>query len=474
MEKELSRLYLSFAGKNPERITPLPQSGSNRKYFRLTGGCGSIIGVKGERKEENRTFCAFAKHFLAKGINVPEVYALSEDGLCYIQQDLGEESLFERLSGARASGNYSKNDIVLLKDTIRQLVKCQIVGDKGLNYGQCFEEEQLSKRGIIFDLHYFKYCFLKASGVAYNEYRLENDFELLAADLLKASPNGFLYRDFQARNVMLFHNKPYLIDFQGGKKGPVHYDLASFVYQAKSNYPQSIKRILIDTYKEEYHAITGEKLPENFDQTLQLFVFFRTLQVLAAYGFRGNFERKAHFLESIPFAIANLEKCLPICEKYPYLKEVLNALVAKYNCPKTAEEGLTIEISSFSYKKGIPADNSGNGGGYVFDCRGHNNPGRYEEYKRLTGLDEPVKEFLRTRSGIDGWLCEIYKIIDPHIEVFLSRDFHHLQVSFGCTGGHHRSVYSAEALAAHIKEKYPQVRIVISHPESGVAPHEYE
>lgn len=472
MESNLRNLFVSFAGLEPVKMDLLPQSGSHRAYYRIVFENGSMIGVIGESAEENRAFCGFARHFLSKGINVPEVYAVSEDGMCYLQQDLGADSLFDVLAPSRRKGEYSESEIDLLRNTIRELVKCQKEGDKGLDYNLCIEEKEFSPRGIAFDLHYFKYCFLKPSGVVYKEYRLEDDFSSFATDLLKAKPCGFLYRDFQARNVMIHDGKPYFIDFQSGRKGPVFYDLASFVFQARSNYPADIKSDLISVFKEElrnYDSFSDEE----FDENLNLFVLFRTLQVLAAYGFRGNFERKAHFLESIPFAISNLEKCLPFCEKYPYMQDVLSRLVAAYNTPKKALEGLTVEVSSFSYKKGIPTDSSGNGGGYVFDCRGHNNPGRYEEYKHLTALDEPVKEFLRENSSIDSWLESIYKTVDPHIETWLERGFNHLQISFGCTGGHHRSVYSAEAMARHIKARFTSVRVLLSHPESGVPQYEF-
>jgi hypothetical protein len=330
---------------------------------------------------------------------------------------------------------------------------------------------------VSFDLNYFKYCFLKATNIDFNEVRLEADFRLLSQDLTSTTYDGFMYRDFQARNVMLQNGTvPYFIDFQGGRRGPFYYDLASFLWQASAKYPSQLRTKLINAYYDAAMPYTNLPQRDEFDHRLQLFVFFRTLQVLGAYGFRGYFERKQHFLDSIPAAIDNLQEMLQqgVASSYSYLERILTKLVSAHNTlpsPQPKDLGnsgqLVVRVFSFSYKKGIPSDESCNGGGYVFDCRSTHNPGRYEPYKKLTGLDEPVIRFLEDDGEILTFLDSVYKLADTHIARYLERGFTSLMFSFGCTGGQHRSVYSAQHLAEHIHDKFGiEVRII--HREQGI------
>jgi hypothetical protein len=326
---------------------------------------------------------------------------------------------------------------------------------------------------VMFDLNYFKYCFLKPSGLEFDEVRLQDEFELLAKDLLEDSGNTFLYRDFNARNVMIKDGEPYFIDFQGGRRGPIYYDVASFVWQARFRYPQWLKERMIDSYLEalkEYKEYTDADRV-GFDGRLRLSVLFRTLQVLGAYGFRGLVEQKAQFIVSIAPALENLRELIakPF-EAYPYLMEVLEGLtrLPRFAAEESRDGMLEVKVYSFSYRKGIPQDMSGNGGGYVFDCRAIHNPGRYEPYKKLTGRDEPVIRFLEDDGEITEFLSHIYAIVDSHVERYVRRGFSNLMMSFGCTGGQHRSVYSAEHVARHIAEKYPQVRVRLIHREQGI------
>lgn len=337
-----------------------------------------------------------------------------------------------------------------------------------MDFSYCYPLAEFNRRSILWDLNYFKYCFLKTTGLEFQENLLEDDFEHMADALLQIQPQVFMYRDFQSRNVMLREGKPYFIDFQGGRKGPFYYDVASFLWQAKANYPDSLRQELIDEYLDAlqpYHAIGKEQ----FLATLRHFVLFRTLQVLGAYGFRGYFEKKAHFIQSVPYAIENLRQLLETdFPEYPYLCLVLRKLT---ELPQFASvrnrRKLTVRVMSFSYKKGIPEDPSGNGGGYVFDCRAVHNPGKYEQYKQLTGRDKPVIDFLEQDGEILRFLEHVDALVDAHVQRFLERGFTNLSICFGCTGGQHRSVYSAEHVARHLNEKFG-VRIQLIHREQHI------
>ena len=303
--KQIEELFEQYTHQKPVEIYELPSSGSNRRYFRIKGDGITLIGAAGTSVEENIAFIEIGRHFMLKGLPVPKVLCVSENKEFYLQEDLGDITLFNRVAEGRESGNYSECDIDLLKKTIAALPKIQFEGGKGLNYSVCFPQPEFDARMIFFDLNYFKYCFLKATGLEFSEIKLQDDFHKLSLDLLKTScGETFLYRDFQARNVMLVNDEPYFIDFQGGRKGPFYYDLASFVWQAKANYSQELKEILIDTYRDALKKYV-EVPQEEFYKTLRIFVLFRTMQVLGAYGFRGYFEKKPHFLQSVPFAIDN-------------------------------------------------------------------------------------------------------------------------------------------------------------------------
>ena len=480
--ERLRALFRSCCGHDAVAVTPITGSGSNRQYFRLTGIDGhTLIGVIGTSKEENHAFIYLAQHFWHQQLPVPHVLAMTADGCCYLQNDLGSRSLFDALqAGREAGGCYSEAEVKLLRRTIALLPALQYKGAEGLDFNQCYPMATMDRQSILFDLNYFKYCFLKATGLDFHEVRLEEDFQRMAEDLLAHPSDTFLYRDFQARNVMLDgKGNPYFIDFQGGRRGPVQYDLASFLWQASARYPQALREELINVYLQALREYT-EVDETQFREQLQLFVLFRLLQVLGAYGFRGYFERKKHFLVSIPPAIQNLRELLPNLKDspYPYLLQVLceltclprfapvtscEASVSRYD----GQGSLVVDVFSFSYRKGIPEDTSGNGGGYVFDCRSTHNPGRYEPYKQLTGLDEPVIRFLEEDGEILTFLESVYRLADAHVERYLQRGFTHLMFSFGCTGGQHRSVYSAQHLAEHLHHKFG-IEVHITHREQHI------
>ena len=531
--KQLTELYRQWNGTEPATTEQLPGAGSNRTYYRLTGPDGrSVIGVVGTSRDEDHAFITLARHFTKRKLPVPEVLAVSDDELRYLQQDLGTRSLYDVIRGGReAGGRYNQKEKELLRRTIRELPNMQFRGARGLDWSCCYPQPEFDIDNVLFDLNYFKYCFLKATDIDFHELKLEANFRLLAKDLTAEKSESFMYRDFQARNVMIVaplpsapdgatidstssHKTkeapsgavggaaPYFIDFQGGRKGPYYYDLASFLWQASARYPDRLRRELIAEYYDSLRNYTEVPSMQHFTERLHLFVLFRTLQVLGAYGFRGYFERKKHFIESIPPAIENLRQMLSENDfPYPYLVEMLQRLtelpqfapqeeskVKRADGYRTAETNvyeanpkdgpatfskydgkgpLVVRVYSFSYHKGIPEDESGNGGGYVFDCRSTHNPGRYEPYKQLTGLDEPVIRFLEDDGEILTFLDSVYRLADAHVARYLQRGFTSLMFCFGCTGGQHRSVYSAQHLAEHIHRKFG-IEVRICHREQNI------
>lgn len=468
-QTSLINLYTRYTGKSPQSVDELPSSGSNRRYFRLTADDGAtIIGVIGTSKEENRAFIYMARHFAEKGIPVPEVLAVGEDGMTYLQTDLGDILLFKEIEKGRATRSFSVHERDLLAKTIRRLPDIQFGGAEGMDFKMCYPAVKFDERSILWDLNYFKYCFLKATGLEFDENRLEDDFQALARVLMQTDTNTFMYRDFQSRNVMVRDDEPWFIDFQGGRRGPFYYDVASFLWQAKANIPDTLRKELLDEYLASLHKYypIGQK---EFLQTLRHFVLFRTLQVLGAYGFRGYFEKKPHFMQSVPFAIANLRELLkePYAE-YPYLYELLNRLVnMKQFTDEIARKQLTVKVLSFAYKKGIPNDPTGNDGGFVFDCRAINNPGKYERYKPFTGLDSCVIEFLEDDGEILEFLKSCHQLTDASVARYIERGFTNLMIAYGCTGGQHRSVYCAQHTAEHIAKKF-NVKVELVHREQDL------
>lgn len=504
MEK-LIALYREWSGEEPALTEKLPGAGSNRQYYRLHAADGTtVVGCIGTSRDENHAFVYLARHFTRRRLPVPRVLAVSDDELRYLQTDLGSTSLFDAIRGGReAGGRYTLKEQQLLKRTIRELPNIQIRGARELDFTNCYPQPAFDQDSVLFDLNYFKYCFLKATELDFHELKLEADFRLLAKDLTQAGDEQcFLYRDFQARNVMLDRDgAPFFIDFQGGRRGPYYYDLASFLWQASARYPHKLRRELVYEYYNALKQFTEVPSSHHFVARLRLFVLFRLLQVLGAYGFRGYFERKQHFIDSIPPAIENMRELLASATlPYPYLTQLLSKLCAlpqfqrielaasRADGYKTTERNpykahpldgpatfskydaqgpLVVRVYSFSYRKGIPDDESGNGGGYVFDCRSTHNPGRYEPYKKLTGLDEPVIRFLEDDGEILTFLDSVYRLADAHVRRYIQRGFTSLMFSFGCTGGQHRSVYSAQHLAEHLHRKFG-IEVRICHREQGI------
>ncbi|HET6253774.1 MAG TPA: RNase adapter RapZ [Puia sp.] len=468
--EEIRRLFLSYSRYPLTGLDVIPQSGSNRIYFRIRTDERSYIATYNDNIRENRTFIYFSRHFRDRGCPVPEIYFVNEDCTVYFQEDFGDQSLLTELE------KQGHNDAVyaLFRQSLRQLAKLQIRGDEGLDYDRTITSREFGKQAILSDLLYFKYYFLDTLRIPYDKELLIDDFERLSAYLTRADHKYFLYRDFQSRNILLKDGQVHFIDFQGGMKGALQYDVASLLWQAKAELSDSWKDSLLDHYMDCVEEILEKKIDRaSFVEQYNGYVLIRLLQVLGAYGFRGLFERKAHFLISIPLALRNLKWFVNHSRTgitLPEFDRLLELVVQDEQIhrfePIQADQDtpLTVHIRSFSYRNAIPADESGNGGGFVFDCRGILNPGRIEEFRTQTGRDKPVKDFLEQQTRMPEFLNGAYNIVDISVEDYIKRRFSSLCISFGCTGGQHRSVYAADALARHLRNKY-HVKIDLHHIE---------
>ncbi len=522
-EKVAIKLFTDWCGQTAEQVLPLPRSGSNRQYFRIRSGQKTAIAACNPDKRENLAFLTLSRIFSETGLPVPEIFAEDREAGVYLLQDLGDTTLFSLLPGNRQNntldgrrqsktpdggrqnnafdgggpnnaldGNRQNNTLNggrqnnafddeitgLYKKTIRHLPVFQFDAAKKIDFGVCYPRHSFDRQSMQWDLNYFKYYFLKTSGIQFDEQLLEDDFNALMNKLLHAPDKTFkhhpgamfMYRDMQSRNVMIMNNEPFFIDYQGGRKGPPAYDIASLLFDAKADLPQSLRTELLAFYMD----CVEEKIPLNreaFRQSFYDFVLMRILQALGTYGFRGGIEKKGFFTRSLPYALRNLT-WLGEQELLPGATPYLNKLVRQLAACKPAElipppnEGLTITISSFSYKKGIPLDHSGHGGGFVFDCRSLPNPGREEQYKLLTGLDESVIRFLSAENQVSEFVNHATEMVTSAVETYKKRGFTNLTVCFGCTGGRHRSVYCAELLAKHLRNNH-NIAVYLTHTEAG-------
>lgn len=455
--ENISKLLKENNFPDVDQIKELPSSGSSRVYFRvyfLNPNHKSILASFNQEVSENIAHYSFTLHFRSKGLNVPEIYAKDNSYRYFLLQDLGDISLFAKLD------DFDKDQLLITyKKVIDQLLKFQIEGIKGLDLDVAYPVKEFSHENVMWDLNYFKYYFIKTHDIIFDELRLENDFKTFAKFLLLAKSDFFLYRDFQSRNIMLYDDEPWFIDFQGGRKGPLQYDLVSLLYQAKANLGNDVKDELLSYYLKSLSKKSAQKAGE-FKKYYDAFIYFRTMQVMGAYGFRGKIERKGHFLQSIPFVIRSLRELLESKDLQINIPELSNIFkqiseIKDYNIPSKKSKNLVVSISSFSFKKlGIPVDMSGNGGGFIFDCRALPNPGRYKELKDFTGLEKPVIEFLKEKKEMDDFLVNCLKLTKDSISNYLERGFGNLQVNFGCTGGKHRSVYSAEWMSHKLKDYF--------------------
>ena len=467
-QSDIIDLFINQFKEEDVEIETMPPSGSYREYLRLKSPTFKAIGTWNADLKENNAFIEFSRHFRNKGINVPEIFCYEPYKFIYLQEDLGDETLFNFITRIRQTEGFSDKIINIYHKVITALPKIQIIGGKDLNYDVCYPRMAFDRQSMMWDLNYFKYYFLKLAKVPFSEQLLEDDFTTFTDYLLQAEGDFFLFRDFQSRNIMLVDEEPWFIDYQGGRKGALQYDLASLLYDAKADIPQQVREQLVEAYLDELHQFHKVNR-KTFTQYFYGYVLIRMMQAMGAYGFRGFYEKKEHFLKSIPYALKNLEIVLGKIDlpvQLPELLRILNSLPDSEVLNKIASKNteLTVVITSFSYKKGYPIDNSGNGGGFVFDCRSVHNPGKYAEYKTLTGKDTAVIRFFEQNSDMEDFLKPLFSVVDRTVEKYLDRGFTHLAVSFGCTGGQHRSVYSAERLNTHLKNKYP-VSVVIHHRE---------
>ncbi|MFV0606952.1 MAG: phosphotransferase [Niabella sp.] len=465
----ITGLYEKWAGKKPSAIDVLQQAGSERRYFRIWDGDKSVIGTYGANIKENESFLYFSEHFQQKKLPVAKIYAVSNDKKYYLQEDFGTISLINRLEDE----GFVDNVYNLYKQSLEKLASLQVKGHEGLDYARCLTNSEFGKQAIMADLLYFKYYFLDALRRPYDKQKLIDDFEALSSYLTHTDHKFFMFRDFQSRNIQVDeNNQVHFIDYQGGMNGAPQYDAASLLWQARANLPEDWKEKLLEDYMNALEPLLGKPLNRmSFVGQYNGYVLIRLLQVLGAYGFRGLFERKAHFLTSIPLALNNLKSFIaksPMGIALPEFEKVLNICIADEviesftpvqateNCP------LVVKVCSFSFKKGLPDNGDANGGGFMFDCRGILNPGRIEAMKTLTGRDKEVIDFLEQQTKMPEFLHSVFDVVDITVEDYIKRGFDSLMVSFGCTGGQHRSVYAADAMVRHLKNKF-KVKVTLNH-----------
>jgi len=457
----LAQLFETEFKNPPTHITSLPVSGSDRQYFRLSDDTAhSAIGTYNPNVNENNTYFYFTDLFSKHQINVPQIYQKSKDKKHYLQQDLGNATLFDTLM----ENGFTTEVKNSFGQALRELAKVQWVAGTEANFDQCFATKKFDEKAIMSDLLYFKYYFADLQKIHYDKLAVLKEMEEWSRELGSIQPQMLMYRDFQSRNIMLYEGKTYLIDYQGAMQGPPHYDVASLLWQAKAQLPQEWKEELLREYIATLQAMPSARTDElHFRKSYNQFILLRLLQVLGAYGFRGLLEKKPHFLSSIAPALKNLEHFLsdnPQLPAYPQLRKLLETVSSQQiqnvytTLPQSKTSKLKVTINSFSYKSGLPDDKTDHGGGFIFDCRGILNPGRFESYKYLTGKDQSVQDFLKKETKMPSFLDNVYALVGISLEDYIASDFDYLSVSFGCTGGQHRSVFAAEQLAKYIMERY--------------------
>ncbi len=473
-EDVLRHLYRERFGADAE-VTPLAVTGSasNRRFFRLQGdGAPSAIGILGEDPNENRAFFAFTQTFRELGLPVPEIYAVDEHADAWIEQDLGDTTMFHVLTTARPD---PRDDVppgveALYRRVLDVLPRFQVEGGRAIDYGAAYPRAAYDRQSVTWDLDYFKYCFLKLAHVPFHEARLERDFERFTEHLLAVDLEYFLYRDFQTRNIMVLDGEPWFIDYQGGRRGPLHYDLASLLYSGKTELKPAFRDRLTEHYLDALEAhVTLDRAA--FRDHLRSFALVRIMQAMGTYGYRGFYERKRHFVLSVAPAIDNIEGLLTqgLSVDVPELRRVLESICENERLRTRLDDNdgrLTLHTGSFSYKRGYPPDVGGHGGGFVFDCRALPNPGREEQYKGLSGHDAAVIDYLRGSEAVSAYLARAVELVDAQLDTYAARGFDSLSVYFGCTGGQHRSVYLAERLVEHVRGRMPDLRIACTHAES--------
>jgi len=464
--ENLKQLFLQWAGEEVLSFSPLPQSGSARRYFRMQSGAHAAIGVYNPDIKENRAFLVFTRHFISHNLSVPAILVVSDDESSYLLQDLGDITLYHLLENQTPGVPLPEGVQAHYRNAISELIKFQVIAGRDLDYRYCYPRQHFDRQSIMWDLHYFKYYFLKPNNIVFDEQLLEDDFGHLADYLLQAKAHYFMFRDFQTRNIMVHDDKLWFIDYQGGRQGALQYDIASLMFQVKAGLTQEFREEMLQHYLQELKSYLHVDEKE-FIKHYYAFVLVRLMQVAGAYGFRGYFDKKAHFLQSIPYVVKEMKWYLGNINLPPDLHELGASLwkmsVLNIEVPAEGNTGkLTVSVSSFSFMRGIPTDYTGNGGGFVFDCRALPNPGRFPEYQSLTGRNEPVMKFLEGNPEVEEFLSHAVNLVGQSVKLYLERGFSHLQVNFGCTGGQHRSVYCSSRLAAHLQKAFP-VEVILRH-----------
>jgi aminoglycoside/choline kinase family phosphotransferase len=464
--QELARLHAQWSGVQPSELRALPESGSSRRYYRIVSGESSVIGAYSTDLEENESFFYLTKHFLGHDLPVPELLAVSPSRTAYLVEDLGDISLFSILE--RSKGQEDRESLIRpwYQQVIRDLIAFQNRGALGLDFSRCYPVPAFNRESILWDLNYFKYYFLRLAGISFNEARLHQGFDQFAASLSQQPSAYFMYRDFQSRNIMVKENCCFYIDYQGGRSGPLTYDLASLLYNSKADLSPSFREEML-----EYYILANDKLPvkaDAFRTQFRAMALLRVLQAMGAYGYRGYFERKSQFLSAIPYGLKNLESLLAHTDIdiHPSLRQILEGVYGSPTLKAIAKPGLTLWIQSFSYRNGIPSDPGGHGGGFVFDCRALPNPGRDPAFASLTGRDELVIQFLEGQVEVEAFIGNALSLVSATLEQYKARGFGSLSVSFGCTGGRHRSVYCATRLAAAL-QGIEGINIRLRHLQQG-------
>ena len=465
----LTQMVTDYTGKQPITCTALAQSGSHRRYYRFSFADNStLIGAYNEDVTENKAFFEYTRFFAAQQLNVPALLTVHEDQKHYLLNDLGTQTLYDKLCESRKENGDFQEVMDYYKKVVAALPKFQLTAKKGLDMSVAYPRAAFDRQSMQWDLNYFKYYYLKMVNIPFNEQLLEDDYQRFMDYLLSVDDDYFLYRDFQSRNIMIHRDDVWFIDYQGGRKGALQYDIASLLYDAKADLSPEIRQELLECYMdnlEQYLPVDRKQFTAYFNA----FALIRIMQAMGAYGYRGYFERKLHFLQSVPYAIRNMRYLLSqnaLPDNLSELRHVLQTVVDSYVEPKPQNTDiLTVTVQSFSFKKGIPEDNSGNGGGFVFDCRALPNPGREKRYATFTGKDKCVIEYLQQYQEVETFVNHVCALVDMSVDNYLQRKFTHLTVNFGCTGGQHRSVYFAEQTAAHLRAKYPQIAVELRHRE---------
>lgn len=466
--KMVEELFRRWSRERITAIEPLPESGSYRRYFRIMHTNGSVLGVYNGDRRENEAFLYLGTRLQLAGNQVPRVYTADLDHHVYLEQDLGNTTLFDHLGMLRNHACSDSDILGVYHKVIDAMPGLQVRSANDLDYSICYPRSEFDVQSMMWDMNYFKYCLLKPLKISFFEQDLEDDFAAIVKWLIEADRSSFMFRDFQSRNIMLHNNDLYFIDFQGGRKGPLQYDLASLLFEAKTHLPEEIRQELLRYYVEVFSKNFSWFNAAEFLKYYYGFVYLRLMQAMGAYGFRGYIERKPVFLQSLPYAVKTLSWLMenqPIPIKLKSLPGVFEELIGlpQVKVYEVKKDIFTITINSFAYKNGIPQDHSGNGGGFVFDCRCLENPGRYDEYKNLTGRDQAVIDFLTGKPDAEQFMSHAFTMVRQAADVYAARGFTHLMISFGCTGGQHRSVYMAEHLAGYLRNNSTANVVVIHH-----------